>query len=43
MDVHARSVAQAYAGGPDWSVVKLVKQAVSIPVLGSGGIREPED
>jgi nifR3 family TIM-barrel protein len=43
IDVHARSVAQAYAGGPDWSVVARVKQAVAIPVLGSGGVREPVD
>ena len=43
VDVHARSVAQAYVGGPDWSVVQRVKQAVTIPVLGSGGIREPVD
>jgi tRNA-dihydrouridine synthase B len=43
VDVHARSVAQAYAGGPDWSVVARVKAAVRIPVLGSGGIREPGD
>lgn len=43
VDVHARSVAQAYAGGPDWSVVARVKQAVRIPVLGSGGVRQPAD
>ena len=43
VDVHARSVAQSYVGGPDWSVVTRVKQAVSIPVLGSGGIREAAD
>jgi tRNA-dihydrouridine synthase B len=43
VDVHARSVAQAYAGGPDWSVVARVKQAVQIPVLGSGGVREAVD
>jgi tRNA-dihydrouridine synthase B len=43
IDVHARSVAQAYVGGPDWGVVARVKQAVGIPVLGSGGIREPID
>lgn len=41
--VHARSVAQAYLGGPDWSVVARVCAAVSIPALGSGGIREPAD
>jgi len=43
VDVHARSVAQSYVGGPDWSVVARVKQAVKIPVLGSGGVREPID
>ncbi|MBV9121789.1 MAG: tRNA-dihydrouridine synthase [Planctomycetes bacterium] len=43
VDVHARSVAQAYVGGPDWAVVARVKQAVRIPVLGSGGVREPAD
>lgn len=43
VDVHARSVAQSYVGGPDWTVVARVKQAVKIPVLGSGGVREPID
>jgi tRNA-dihydrouridine synthase B len=43
VDVHARSVAQAYVGGPDWSAVARVKQAVRIPVLGSGGVRQPAD
>lgn len=43
VDLHARSVKQAYAGGPDWSAVTRVKQAVGIPVLGSGGVREPAD
>jgi nifR3 family TIM-barrel protein len=43
VDVHARSVAQAYVGGPDWSAVARVRQAVTIPVLGSGGVREPGD
>ncbi|TXG95972.1 MAG: tRNA-dihydrouridine synthase family protein, partial [Nevskiaceae bacterium] len=43
VDVHARSVAQSYVGGPDWSVVTRVKQAVQIPVMGSGGVREATD
>jgi tRNA-dihydrouridine synthase B len=43
VEIHARSVAQAYVGGPDWSVVARVKQATSIPVFGSGGVREPID
>lgn len=41
--VHARSVAQAYLGNPDWQVVARVKQAVRVPVLGSGGITEAAD
>lgn len=43
VDLHARSVAQAYVGGPDWIVVRRVREAVRVPVLGSGGIREPDD
>jgi nifR3 family TIM-barrel protein len=43
VEVHARSVAQAYAGGPDWSVVARVKRAVRIFVGGSGGVREAAD
>lgn len=41
--VHARSVAQGYVGQPDWEVVARVKQAVNVPVLGSGGICEAAD
>ncbi|HVC97407.1 MAG TPA: tRNA-dihydrouridine synthase [Pirellulales bacterium] len=43
VEVHARSVAQAYVGGPDWTVVERVKRAVTIPVFGSGGIRQGAD
>ncbi len=43
VDVHARSVQQAYVGPADWSVVARVKAAVSIPVMGSGSIREAND
>ena len=43
VSVHARSVAQGYVGGADWGVVARVKQAVAIPVIGSGGIRTPSD
>ncbi len=43
VDVHARSVAQAYVGEADWSVIARVKQAVAIPVLGSGSIRTAAD
>lgn len=43
VDLHARSVRQAYVGEADWSVVARLKQAVSIPVLGSGSVRSPAD
>ena len=43
VDLHARSVQQAYVGEADWSAVARLKQAVSIPVLGSGSVRSPAD
>jgi tRNA-dihydrouridine synthase B len=43
VSVHARSVAQGYVGGPDWSVVARVKQSVRTAVIGSGGIHSAEE
>lgn len=43
VEIHARSVEQAYQGGPDWSVIARVKAAVRIPVIGGGDIREAAD
>ena len=43
VSVHARSVQQAYVGGPDWGVLARVKQATCLPVIGGGGIREADD
>ena len=43
VSIHARSVAQGYVGGPDWEVIRRVKQAVRIPVIGNGGIRRAAD
>ncbi|WP_411676062.1 tRNA dihydrouridine synthase DusB [Caproicibacter sp.] len=36
--VHARTRSQMYAPNPDWGVIKAVKEAVSIPVLGNGDV-----
>ncbi|WP_025724944.1 tRNA dihydrouridine synthase DusB [Acholeplasma granularum] len=36
--VHARTRAQGYSGEPDLDVIKAVKDAVSIPVVGNGNV-----
>ena len=41
--VHGRSAAQAYLGEADWSVIARTKAAVSIPVIGSGSVRNAQD
>lgn len=41
--VHGRTREQFYAGRADWDIIRQVKQAVGIPVIGSGDIRCPED
>lgn len=41
--LHARTRKEAYSGEADWSRIARLKQAVSIPVVGNGDVRAPED
>lgn len=41
--VHGRSRKTKFKGQADWNVIRRVKEAVRIPVVGNGDVRSPED
>jgi nifR3 family TIM-barrel protein len=40
--IHGRTQQQGYSGTANWDIIKQVKQAVKIPVIGNGDVFTPE-
>lgn len=41
--IHGRTREDFYSGRADWAIIREVKQAVDIPVIGNGDVASPQD
>ncbi len=40
--LHPRTVSQAYSGDADWSLIRELKEASGVPIVGNGDVDSPE-
>jgi len=43
LTLHCRTRVQGYTGAADWTWLEKVKQVISIPLIGNGDVKTPED
>ena len=43
LTLHGRTREQFYSGEADWDIIKAVKEAINIPLVGNGDVKGPED